>query len=106
MSDPGPPAGSLAGKTVGIRFDDTWRSFLYATAEWAPRLEAAGARVRWWKAGDRVGEEGERTRRELEEFASGVDVAIVGWEIEAPVPPGPSTTQSRRSSEVGRRSPS
>jgi len=76
--DPGPPAGRLAGKTVGIRFDNTWRSFVHATAEWAPRLEAAGARVRWWEAGGRVGEEGERTRRELEEFSGGVDVAIVG----------------------------
>ena len=76
--DPGPPAGPLGGRTVGIRFDETWRSFIHATSEWAPRLEAAGANVRWWNAGNRVGEEGERTRRELEEFASGVDVAIVG----------------------------
>ena len=77
-ADPGPPAGRLAGKTVGIRYDEAWRSFVHATAEWAPRLEAAGARVRWWLAGSRVGEEGERTRRELEDFAGGVDVAIVG----------------------------
>ena len=76
--DPGPAAGRLAGKTVGIRFDNTWRSFLFATAEWAERLEAIGATVRWWEAGGRVGEEGERTRRELETFSSSVDVAIVG----------------------------
>jgi hypothetical protein len=77
-SDAGPPAGRLAGRTVGIRFDNTWRSFIFATDEWAQRLEAAGARVRWWDAGGRVGEEGERTRRELEDFSGGVDVAIVG----------------------------
>jgi hypothetical protein len=77
-ADPGPPAGRLAGKTVGIRLDDTWRSFQFTAAEWAERLAAAGATVRWWEAGGRIGEEGERTRGELEEFASSVDVAIVG----------------------------
>ena len=76
--DPGPPAGRLAGKTVGLRTDKTWRSFTFATDEWARRLEAAGARLRWWDPGGRIGEEGERTRRELEEFSVGVDVAIVG----------------------------
>jgi hypothetical protein len=76
--DAGPPAGRLRGKTVGIRFDNTWRSFLFATDEWSRRLEAAGARVHAWEAGGRVGEEGERTRRELEEFSGAVDVAIVG----------------------------
>ncbi len=77
-ADPGPPAGSLRGKTLGIRFDQTWRSFLVVTREWAPRLEAAGAKLRWWDAGSRVGEQGERTRRELAEFVREVDVAIVG----------------------------
>ncbi len=76
--DPGPDAGELAGKVVGIRFDQVWRSFLHVTDEWAPRLEALGARVRWWDAGGRIGEEGERTRRELEEFGEEVDVAVVG----------------------------
>jgi hypothetical protein len=77
-ADPGPPAGRLAGKTVGIRLDDTWRSFQFATAEWAERLSAAGAKLFWWEAGSRVGEEGERTRGELEKFTSAVDIAIVG----------------------------
>ena len=64
-ADPGPPAGRLAGRTVGIRLDQTWRSFIYTTEEWAKRLEAVGARVRWWDAHSRVGEQGERTRNEL-----------------------------------------
>ena len=76
--DPGPPAGSLAGKTVGIRYDQTWQSFLEVMAEWGPRLEKAGATVRWWDAPGRVSEEGERTRRELADFVEEVDVAIVG----------------------------
>ena len=76
--DPGPDAGSLAGRVVGIRFDQAWRSWLWTIDEWRPRLERAGATVRLWRAGNRVGEEGGRTAAELEEFAAGVDVAIVG----------------------------
>ncbi len=76
--DPGPDAGSLAGKVVGIRYDTTWQCFLQVMDEWVPKLEAAGATVRRWNAGSRIGEEGERTARELREFAEGVDVAVVG----------------------------
>ena len=75
---PGPPAGPLAGRTVGIRFDRTWQSFLHVKDEWRQRLEAAGAVVHEWEARSRVGEEGERTRAELECFADEVDVALVG----------------------------
>ncbi len=77
-TDPGPPAGDLAGLKVGIRFDRTWQSFFHVKDEWRARLEAAGAIVHEWEAGGRVGEEGERTRRELEAFADEVDIALVG----------------------------
>lgn len=76
--DPGPDAGDLAGKTVGLRRDFTWRSFEWVVDEWAERLRGDGARVVVWVAGGRVGEEGERTARQLEEFTAGVDVALVG----------------------------
>jgi hypothetical protein len=76
--DPGPDAGSLTGRTVGIRYDRTWESFLWAIDEWEPRLRAAGADVRKWRAGNRIGEEGARTRAELESFATDVDIAIIG----------------------------
>ena len=75
---PGPDAGSLAGRTVGIRYDRTWRSFEWVIDEWRPALEASGATVRLWCAGNRIGEEGARTFRELDEFAEAVDVAVVG----------------------------
>ena len=75
---PGPAAGPLAGRRVGIRFDQTWQSFLHVKAEWTRSLEALGATVIAWNAGNRIGEEGERTRKELEEFADDVDIAIVG----------------------------
>jgi len=76
--DPGPDAGPLAGKRVGIRFDRAWRSWLWTIDEWAPRLEAAGATVDRWEAGNRVGDEGIETIAALDEFAGRVDVALVG----------------------------
>jgi hypothetical protein len=46
--------------------------------EWATELGGAGADVRPWCAGIRVGEEGERTRAQLERFVDEVHVAVVG----------------------------
>ena len=76
--DPGPDAGELRSRVVGIRYDQAWRSWLWTIDEWQPLLERAGATVRLWRAGNRIGDEGERTAAELEEFAAAVDVAIVG----------------------------
>ena len=73
-----PASGPLAGKTVGIRLDRAWMSFEWVADEWTRELRAAGAEVRSWVAGNRIGEQGERTRTELEEFASSVDLAVVG----------------------------
>jgi hypothetical protein len=77
-ADPGPDAGRLAGHTVGIRYDTAWESFEWVIDEWAERLRAAGADVRPWCAGNRIGDEGERTRAELDSFAATIDVAVVG----------------------------
>jgi hypothetical protein len=76
--DPGPDAGPLRGRLVGIRFDSAWKSFEWVIDEWVPRLEASGARVRLWEAGNRIGDEGERTFKELDDFATDVDIALVG----------------------------
>jgi hypothetical protein len=77
-ADPGPAAGPLAGKVVGLRFDHAWRSFEWVLDEWAPRFEAAGATVDRWVAGNRVGDDGVRTFAELDAFADRVDLAVVG----------------------------
>lgn len=77
-ADPGPDAGSLAGRTVGLRYDTAWRSYEWVLDEWAPRFEAAGATVRRFLAGNRIGEEGDRTAAELAAFAADVDLALVG----------------------------
>jgi hypothetical protein len=76
--DPGPEAGALAGRVVGIRYDTAWRSFEWAIDEWSASLAAAGADVRMWCAGSRVGEEAVRTFSELDDFADSVEIAIVG----------------------------
>ncbi len=78
VNDPGPDAGSLRGRRVGLRFDSTWRSYEWVLDEWQPRLEAAGATVDRWRSGNRVGDEGQATFAELEAFAGRVDVALVG----------------------------
>jgi hypothetical protein len=76
--DPGPDAGDLAGRTVGLRSDRTWPSFELVLDEWARALTAAGGRVRRWRAGNRIGDDGVRTFAELDDFATDVDIAIVG----------------------------
>jgi hypothetical protein len=77
-AEPGPDAGPLDGRTVGVRTDTTWQSWEWVIDEWGRKLDAAGATVRRWHAGNRIGEEGERTFAELASFASDVDIAIVG----------------------------
>lgn len=77
-ADPGPDAGPLAGKRIGLRYDTAWRSYLWVLDEWRPRFEAAGAVVDLWEAGNRVGDDGRRTFADLDAFANRVDVALVG----------------------------
>jgi hypothetical protein len=74
----GPDVPDLRDVVVGIRTDRTWRSFEWVIDEWTGALEKMNASVRPWVAGNRIGEEGERTARELEDFARGAEVAIVG----------------------------
>jgi hypothetical protein len=76
--DPGPDAGPLRDRLVGLRTDTAWRSFEWVLDEWEPRLRAAGADVRRFVAGNRIGEEGDRTFAQLDAFANDVDLAIVG----------------------------
>jgi hypothetical protein len=70
--------GPIAGKTVGLRLDAVWRSYMAVVDEWETLLAADGAvpRVLW--VGERVGEEGERTRSDLDEWSRLIDVGVVG----------------------------
>jgi hypothetical protein len=76
--DPGPDAGDFAGRIVGIRSDRTWPSFEWVLDEWTRELTAAGAQVRPWRAGNRIGDDGVRTFAELDDFATDVDIAVIG----------------------------
>ena len=76
--DRGPDLGPLAGRTVGLSFDRTWRSWLWVLDEWEPRLLAAGARIVRFEAGNRIGSAGEDTFSALGVFAADVDAALVG----------------------------
>jgi hypothetical protein len=78
VADPGPDAGVLAGKRVGIRVDRIWRSWDWISADWAERLRQAGVEVSFWRSTDRSGAEGERQARELDAWLETIDVAIVG----------------------------
>ena len=77
-SDPGPDAGPLAGRRVGLRHDRAWRSWDHVMEDWTARLDALGADVVTWCAGNRIGNEGERTAAELDRFADDVDLVVVG----------------------------
>ena len=75
---PGPDAGALAGKRVGVRYANAWRSWLWVLDEWTPRFVAAGADVVRFEAGNRIGDQGDATFAALDRFAGDVDVALVG----------------------------
>lgn len=78
VASPGPDAGVLAGKRIGFRVDQIWRSWDWISESWAERLREAGAEVSFWRSCGRSGEEGERMARELDAWLKTIDVAIVG----------------------------
>ena len=75
---PGPDAGLLAGKRIGIRVDNIWRAWDWISELWADKFRAAGAEVSFWRCYGRSGEEGERMDRELKDWLKTIDVAVVG----------------------------
>ncbi|HEV3226900.1 MAG TPA: hypothetical protein VGZ52_08700 [Acidimicrobiales bacterium] len=77
-TDPGPSLSSLAALRVGIRSDRTWRSFEWVADEWERELVARGAIVTRWVSGNRIGDDGERTRTALEELVAANDFIISG----------------------------
>lgn len=79
IASPGPDAGSLAGKIVGLRLDEIWRAWDWIAEIWAEEFRRAGATVRFWRSNQgRTGTEGERMARELDEFLDAIDIAVVG----------------------------
>ncbi len=79
IASPGPDAGDIKGKVVGIRVDQMWRAWDWISEIWADEFRRLGAAdVKFWRSCGRSGEEGERMDRELKQFLSEIDVAVVG----------------------------
>lgn len=79
IATPGPDAGVLSGKTVGIRLDEIWRAWDWIAEIWAQEFRNAGATVRFWRSHQgRTGAEGERVAKSLQEFLQNIDIAVVG----------------------------
>lgn len=78
IASPGPDAGVLAGKRIGIRVDQIWRAWDWVSELWAEKFRAAGASVTFWRSCGRSGDEGERMDRELKQFLSTLDIAVIG----------------------------
>lgn len=77
--DPGPDAGALRGKTIGVRHDILWPSFDWTLDEWSTELEAAGATIlRWRRVQGLVGGDLARAQGEYEAMLASSDVVISG----------------------------
>ena len=77
-TDPGPVLGATAAARVGIRYDQTWRSFDWVRNEWAGMFAEDGGSVTQWCAGDRTGEAAESTLGDLRSFVNDREVLISG----------------------------
>ena len=62
--------GPIAGKTVGLRLDRSWRSYFVDRRRLGAVLIADGATPKLLWVGERVGGEGEQTRTDLEELVA------------------------------------
>jgi hypothetical protein len=79
IASPGPDAGDLKGKVIGIRVDQMWRSWDWISEVWADEFRRLGAaEIKFWRSIGRSGEEGERMAQGLAQFLSEIDVAVVG----------------------------
>lgn len=76
--DPGPGLARLDQARFGIRYDLTWRSFDWVRDEWQSMLEAEGAKVEQWCAGDRTGSHADETLEDLRRFAADREVVVSG----------------------------
>lgn len=77
--DPGPLAGSLAGKRIAARIDILWRSFDWVVDEWTALLAPYGATVESFRRVQGLaGKEGAAQDEEWAGLLASADVAVVG----------------------------
>jgi hypothetical protein len=70
--------GTVSGRTIGVRWDNLWRSWEWVWDEWRAALEDRGAGFASWRSGTRGGPDTKRVDQELATFLGGIDIAIVG----------------------------
>lgn len=68
----------LAGLKVGLRHEGSWRSWLWIVDEWETFLREDGAEPVPVLAGGRVGDEGEQTKRAVEQWVADIDCGVSG----------------------------
>jgi Fe-S cluster biogenesis protein NfuA len=77
--DPGPDAGPLQGKRIGIRVDVLWAAWDQTVEEWTTLLQQAGASVSTWRRAQGIkGAEGERLQAQYDAFVGASDIVISG----------------------------
>lgn len=67
----------IEGLRVGLR-QDSWRSWQHICSLWADWLRRDGAVPVMLFTGERTGDEGRKTRAELEDWSNRIDCAISG----------------------------
>lgn len=70
--------GPLRGRTVGLRHEGSWRSWMLIVDAWQRYLLDDGARPDVLVAKGRVGDEGKRTRKDVDKWANRVDCGVSG----------------------------
>jgi hypothetical protein len=68
----------LQGVRVGLRLDRSWRSYEVVLDVWQRLLREDGAVPEVLVVGERIGDEGERTRSDLDEWSRLIDIGVVG----------------------------
>ena len=68
----------IAGVKIGMRIDNSWRSYFTVLDEWERLLRRDGAEPVRLLTGDRVGPQAERTRDDLEEWSRLIECGVIG----------------------------
>ncbi|MEX2255085.1 MAG: hypothetical protein WEC34_06580 [Acidimicrobiia bacterium] len=70
--------GPVAGRTIGLRTDGAWRSWVLIAGAWDALLREAGAETLSVETNAQVGSEGRHDRDNIAEWSDQIDGGIVG----------------------------
>jgi hypothetical protein len=74
----GPDVGSLRGKTIGLKTDESWFAWDWVAEEWAAALRADGADVVIWRERMPQGVATPLSVADFDEFTGQVDAVVTG----------------------------